>query len=65
MARIKVEEIIDHLDREFRSALRETLQEMYPDISFDEHQLFRTFKKKVYRKCNIWETVPDQYIEKN
>ncbi|MGO9138125.1 MAG: hypothetical protein ACLP9S_17365 [Syntrophales bacterium] len=65
MARIKVEDVVDHLDREFRGALKDTMQEMFPELEFDERELFRTFKKKVYRKCSIWESVPDHYVKKD
>lgn len=65
MALIKVEDVVDHLDREFRGALKDTMQEIFPGFEFNESQLFRTFKKKVYRKCSVWESVPDQYDKKD
>lgn len=65
MARIKVEDVVDHLDSEFRRALTDTLQEMFPGLEFDEYELFQTFKKNVYQKCSIWESVPDRYVEKD
>lgn len=64
MARIKVEEVLDHLDHDLRRALEATLKEHFPNQIFDARAIFRTFKRQAYRKCNIWENVPDQYVEK-
>lgn len=63
MAKIKIEEVVDHLDHEFRRALEATLKEHFPNQSFDTRAVFRTFKKQVYRKCNVWEDIPDQLVE--
>ncbi|MEO9870874.1 hypothetical protein [Ekhidna sp.] len=63
MARIKVEDIVDHLDREFRKALENTLEEHFPNENFDARDVFRTFKRKIRRKCNTWENVPDRFVE--
>ncbi len=65
MARVKIEEIIDHIDSDMRKALAETVRTHFPDAEFDDRAMFRTFKRMVGRKCNTWETVPDQYVEKN
>lgn len=65
MARIKVEDVVDHLDSEFRKALEATLQQYFPDQQFESREVFRTFKKMVYMKCNAWENVPDDLVEKN
>lgn len=63
MARIKIEDIVDHLDREFRKALENTLEEHFPTEDFDARDVFRTFKRKIRRKCSAWENVPDQFVE--
>lgn len=63
MANIKIEEIIEHLDCEIIRALDETLRIHFPNQVFDSRIVFKTFVKEVYRKCNIWESVPDQYVE--
>ena len=65
MARVKIEEIIDHLSSEMRRALEETLRTIAPSVHCDAHQLFREFRRNVGRKCSTWETVPDQYVETN
>ncbi len=64
MARVKIEEIVDHLGTEFRKALHETVRKEIPDAEFNQHQLFREFRRAVGRKCNTWESVPDHYVEK-
>jgi hypothetical protein len=46
-----------------RGALADALSEVAPDADVDEDDLFRAFKKAVYRRCSIWENVPDQYVE--
>lgn len=64
MAQIKIEDVVDHLDTEFRRALEATIKEHFPDQDFDSRAVFRTFKKMVYRKCNVWEVIPDDLVEK-
>lgn len=63
MAKIKVEDIVDHLNSEFRKALEDTLKEHFPNQPFDSYSVYRTFKRKIYHKCNTWENVPDRFIE--
>ena len=65
MARVRIEEIVDHLDTEFRKALEDTLKEHFPGQPFDSRLIFRTFKRQVYSKCSVWENVPDQHVEKD
>jgi hypothetical protein len=64
MASIKIEEVVDHLSSEMRRALEEAVGECIPNAKYDSHELFRAFKRAVYRKCSVWETVPDHYVEK-
>lgn len=64
MAQIKIEDIVDHLGTEFRKALEATLKQHFPDKTFDSRTVFRTFKRMVYRKCSVWEEVPDNLVEK-
>ncbi len=62
MARIKIENVIDHLGTDFRRALADAVSEVMPGANIDEYELFRAFKRAVGRKCSIWERVPDHYI---
>lgn len=64
MAKVKIEDVVDHLGTEFRRALEAALQEVAPQAQIDSQELFRAFKRHVYRKCSTWETVPDRFVEK-
>ena len=63
MARVKIEEVVDHLSTEMRKALSIAVDNVIPNASFDEWQLFREFRRALSRKCNTWEQVPDQYVD--
>ena len=63
MAKVKMEDIVDHLSSEMRKALASAVRSEIPDADFDERQLFRKFKRAVGRKCMIWERVPDRFID--
>ena len=58
MARVKIEDIIDHLGSEMRSALAYAIEQEAPDADIDAHAVFRSFKRAVGRRCRTWETVP-------
>ena len=64
MAKIKIEEIIEHLDSELKRALEDTLKECFPNQDFDARVVFKTFIKQVSRKCGSWENVPDRFVKK-
>jgi hypothetical protein len=64
MAKVKIEEIVDHLSSEMRRALEEALSTVMPNAAVDGHEFFRAFRRAVGRRCNTWETVPDSYVEK-
>jgi hypothetical protein len=63
MARVNIEEIIDDLSTEMRSALEAAVKEVIPQAQFDRQVLFRAFKRAVGRKCNTWESVSDSNVE--
>lgn len=63
MARVKIEEIVDHLDYDLKKALGKTIGKLYPEVKVDERALFREFRRAVGRRCNTWETVPDRYVD--
>jgi hypothetical protein len=64
MARIEIEEMLEDLSSDLRKALGAAVHEVLPDSEANSHQLFRAFKRAVRRKCNTWETVPDQHVQK-
>jgi len=65
MARVKIEDIVDHLSVEMQKALEEAVRKVLPDAEFDRRTLFREFTRSVSRKCSTWERVPDHYVEKD
>lgn len=65
MARVKIEDIVDHLSSEIRKALEQAVTNVLPDAEFDAYELFREFRRAVGRKCNTWENVPDHFVEKS
>lgn len=65
MARIRIEEIIEHLSSEMRKALEQAVSNVAPDTKIDAHALYKAFVKAVARKCSTWEQVPDQYVDKD
>ena len=63
MARVKMEDIVDHLSSEIRRALQDAVSQNIPKAQFDERQLFRDFKRAAYKRCSVWEHVPDEYVD--
>lgn len=63
MARVKPEEVVDALEREFKKALNDTMAQFAPGVKYSESDLFRFFKRAVDRHCNSWESVPDGCVE--
>jgi hypothetical protein len=64
MARIKIEDVLEHLGSDLTAALSGAVREVMPHSRFDEHQLFHAFVRAAGAKCATWETVPDKYVEK-
>ncbi len=64
MARVKIEDIVDHLSTEMRRALDSAIREVAPDSEIDRYALYRAFRRGVSRTCSTWENVPDHYVEK-
>jgi NAD dependent epimerase/dehydratase family enzyme len=65
MARIKIEDVIDHLSYEMRRALEDAVNNVAPDTKLDTHELFRAFCRGIRRKCNTWENIPDNLVERD
>lgn len=63
MAKVKIEAIVEHLDHDMKRALEDAVRRVYPDLQVDRNRLYKEFVKAVYRKCNTWETVPDNMVE--
>jgi len=63
MAQVKIEQIVDHLSSAMRRVLEAAVRTNIPQANFEPFELFREFRREVGRKCNTWETVPDEYVE--
>ena len=63
MARVKIQDIVEHLDYGFKRALEDSINRTFPDLNIDRNQIFREFCRAVGRKCSTWESVPDHYVE--
>ncbi len=64
MARIKIDEIVKHLNYEIKRAFVKTIKQQFPDKQFDERELFNKFADYVAGECKKWEEVPDNFVEK-
>lgn len=62
MAKVKIEELVDHLDREFRKAFEATLREHFGDYDYNARGVFKTFQKEINKKCKVWEDLPNKFI---
>jgi ubiquitin C-terminal hydrolase len=63
MPQVKIEDLIDHLDSEFKKALDDTMREFAPTVQYDRTEFFKFFLKRVYHHCSIWEKVPDKLVK--
>ncbi len=61
MARIKIEAVIDHLDREFKQAIQAALAQAGATV--DPQQFWGIFRQKLVMGCKPWESVPDRCVE--
>ena len=63
MAQVKIEDVVDSLDSEFKRALEDTMKNFAPDAHASRDEVFRFFLKRVYQHCSVWETVPDNCVK--
>jgi hypothetical protein len=64
MAQVKIEDLVDHLDAEFKKVLEDTFNQFAPHVSVDRNEVFRYFLRRVYQHCSAWEQVPDHLVDK-
>lgn len=62
MAQVKIDDIVEHLDGEFKSALDDTMREYAPNVRYNKDELFRYFVRRVYQHCSAWEDVPNALV---
>ncbi len=62
MAKVNIEEVINHLESDMRKVLDATIREHLPYQDFNSRNVFKSFKKQVNKKCRSWESVPNKFI---
>lgn len=63
MARVKIVEVLEHLDHDLKRAMEDAVRAALPEAEIDRNVLFREFLKSVRRKCSDWETVPNHAVQ--
>jgi hypothetical protein len=63
MAEVKIDDVLYHLDSEFKRALADTMKKFAPDSRVNVGSVFSYFKRRVYDLCSVWEKVPDSCIK--
>ena len=63
MPKVKIEDVVYHLDSEFKKALDDTMKKFAPGAAYNRNDLFNFFLKRVYQHCSAWENVPDSCIQ--
>ncbi|MDO8575827.1 MAG: hypothetical protein Q7R90_00760 [bacterium] len=63
MAKIDISKLVRSLERELKSVLHETLQELVPDAKLDKEKLFRSFKERIDRHFRRPQDVPDEFVQ--
>jgi len=62
MAKIKLEDIVEHLDSEIKRALDYAVKHTLPDAEFNKQTLYRKFVRGIERYSSTWENVPDHCV---
>ncbi len=62
MAEVKIEDVVDYLDAEFKKALDDTMLTFAPGVKYDRNKLFNFFVKRIFKHCALWEAVPDSVV---
>ena len=65
MARIQIEEVIDHLGPEIKKALESTFKDHFPGANYDMTMLFRSFRKNMSLRYKTWAEIPDRFVQKD
>ena len=63
MAKIDIGKLVRSLERELKSALHETFEEMAPDAKADKERLFKSFKEQIDRHFRRPQDVPDELVQ--
>ena len=63
MARIRPNDIFDHLNPQMRAALDEAVDKTLPDVEVDKRQLYLAFRRALTVKLKPWESVPPAAVD--
>ncbi len=63
MARIRPQEIFDHLNPQIRAALDEAVARALPGVEVDRRQLYLEFRRALATKVKQWENVPNAAVD--
>jgi len=63
MPKVKIEDVVYHLDSEFKKALDDTMKKFAPGVRYDRNELFKFLLAGVYKHCSAWENVPDSCVQ--
>ena len=63
MARIKPNEILDHLNPQLRAALDDAVDKTLPGVEVDRRQLYLAFRRALAGKLKPWENVPAAAVD--
>lgn len=62
MAEVKVDDVVYHLNSEFKKALADTMKRFAPNVNVNIDSAVRYFQRRVYDHCSVWEKVPDSCV---
>lgn len=64
MARVRLDDIIEHAEREMKGALAKTVEELWPDKApVDRSEMLRVFRNKLRGEIRDWLHVPDRMVQ--
>jgi len=63
MARVDIGKLVRSLERELKSVLYETVEEMAPDAKTDKERMFKSFKERIDRHFRRPQDVPDELVQ--
>ncbi|MFH0883995.1 MAG: hypothetical protein V2A56_13480 [bacterium] len=64
MARVRVDDLVEALEQEMKSALGKTVEELWPDLApVDRGELLRTFRRILRGQFRDWTHVPDKTVD--
>ena len=63
MARIKPNDLLDHLNPQIRAALDDAVDKTLPGVEVDKRQLYLAFRRALAARLKPWENVPNSAVD--